>query len=696
MSVSTATFLADQAALNKTAVAKLIVADPVANLQANLAVLQADAAVIDAIVSTSGVITVNVATFVADQTVLNKAAGGFTVVDTVANIQANLAVLSADAAHITSTTATGGVVSVNLSTFSADRAGLNDIVGGVNISDVVTNVQTNLAALQADVSHIGSITATYGWVSASIVTFKADKSALNEIVGGFKISDTVANIQANLGALNADAAHIITTTATDGVVTVNVASFVANRPALNDIVGGFNIVDTVANVRSGLAGLEADVGNIDTVTATGGTMFIATSTFLADKPVLDKTTVTLNIADTSADLQANLAALQTDVANIDSITATSGVVTVNTGTFAADQTLLNKAVGGFKVADTVVLIQSNLALLQSDVGHIVALTASGGVVSVSATTFVADQTALNAIVGGFNVADASTNLQLNLSALLADAAHIGSITSMYGTFNTNIATFTADKVLLDKIVGGIKIVDTGADVQSGLGALQGDAANIGAIQLSSGAVLVSTSAFVADQMTLNNIASGFAVVDTSANVQVQIAALQGDAAAVTSVTLSDSTAAAPAVLTLTAANAASDAAILAKIVSPYILDTTANGTTSVTGDGNGLAINVGVGDSVVTGGGLNETLIVGSNFGSMQITDFKTHYSDPSHDTISLATTDFENWATLRVGRSIERSRQRQHDLHRRRWRQPHHHRHLLVELPASGRLPASGLHVPR
>ena len=106
-------------------------------------------------------------------------------------------------------------------------------------------------------------------------------------------------------------------------------------------------------------------------------MSIATSTFLADKPVLDKTVVTLNIADTSANLQANMTALQNDAANINSITATSGVVTVNTATFAADQTLLDKAVGGFKVTDAVDVIHADLALLQSDAGHIVAITASG-------------------------------------------------------------------------------------------------------------------------------------------------------------------------------------------------------------------------------------------------------------------------------------------------------------------------------
>ena len=152
---------------------------------------------------------------------------------------------------------------------------------------------------------------------------------------------------------------------------------------------------------------------------------------------------------------------------------------------------------------------------------------------------------------------------------------------------------------------------------------------------------------VSDKSALDKIAGGFAVVDTSTGIQTQIAALQGDAAAVTSVTLNNSADATPAVLTLTAANAVSDAAILAKIVAPYVLDTIASGTTSITGHGNGLTIAVGAGDSVVTGGGLNETLMMGSNFGAMQITDFKTHYSDPSHDTISLSTTDFGNWATL-------------------------------------------------
>ena len=109
----------------------------------------------------------------------------FAVADTAANIQVDLAALNADAANIVAITAMGGVLSVNLSTFAANQAGLNNIVGGFNVTDVVTKVQANLAALQSDASHIGAITATYGSVSASVTTFMTDRNALNEIVGGF-------------------------------------------------------------------------------------------------------------------------------------------------------------------------------------------------------------------------------------------------------------------------------------------------------------------------------------------------------------------------------------------------------------------------------------------------------------------------------------------------------------------------------
>src|ERR1019366_5123152 len=222
------------------------------------------------ITTTSGTVTVGTALFVADESSLNNIAGGFAISDTAANIQAHLAALAADASHITSITATSGPVTVGTGVFAADAAALNKIVGGFAISDTAANIQTNLAALTTDASHIASITATSGTVTVGTGVFSADAAALNEIVGGFAISDTAANVQADLAALAADASHITSITATGGTVTVGAGVFVADAAALNEIVGGFTISDTAANVQANLAALAADASHITMITATGG------------------------------------------------------------------------------------------------------------------------------------------------------------------------------------------------------------------------------------------------------------------------------------------------------------------------------------------------------------------------------------------------------------------------------------------
>ena len=308
--------------------------------------------------------------FAADAAALNKIVGGFAISDTAANIQTNLAALAADASHITSITATSGTVTVGTGVFAADAAALNKIVGGFAISDTAANIQTNLAALAADASHITSITATSGTVTVGTGVFVADAAALNEIVGGFAISDTAANVQANLAALAADASHITSITATGGTLTVGTGVFVADAAALNKIVGGFAISDTAANIQTNLAALAADASHITSITATGGTVTVGTGVFSADAAALNKIVGGFAISDTAANIQTNLAALAADASHITSITATSGPVTVGTGLFAADAATLNKIVGGFAISDTAANVQTNLAALTADASHI--------------------------------------------------------------------------------------------------------------------------------------------------------------------------------------------------------------------------------------------------------------------------------------------------------------------------------------
>jgi hypothetical protein len=242
-------------------------------------------------------------------------------------VQANLAALNADAAHIAAITATGGVATVNVATFSAYKSALNDIVGGFAVTDTVANVQANLAALQADAANIAAITATGGPVSVSAATFLADQAALSKIAGMVNVADTAVNIQASLAALQTAAADIDVITATGGVVTVNVATFTADQPLLNKTVGGFEVSDTAANIQASLvtlAALSADASNIAAIVATGGTVSVNVATFAADQAGLNDIVGGFNISDTSATVQANLAALQADSSHIAAITALYG------------------------------------------------------------------------------------------------------------------------------------------------------------------------------------------------------------------------------------------------------------------------------------------------------------------------------------------------------------------------------------
>jgi serralysin len=255
---------------------------------------------------------------------------------------------------------------------------------------------------------------------------------------------------------------------------------------------------------------------------------------------------------------------------------------------------------------------------------------------------------------------------------------------------TTMASFLGSKALLDQVAGGFSIVDSLANVQANLAALQADAGHINAVTLTSGAMSVNAATFAADQAILDKIGGGFAVVDTGANVQARMGALAPDAAHIASVTLSNSTAAAPAVLTLSTAAATADAAILAKIASPYVLDAVGSSGTTVTGHGAGLTIGIGgaaglvthtQAKNTITGGGAGDTFYFSANFGVAEITDFGKYASastlgaaggnfvptqlshsssasgSPSAsvpDAISLSTRDFANWSTLLAdGRQI-------------------------------------------
>jgi hypothetical protein len=258
------------------------------------------------------------------------------------------------------------------------------------------------------------------------------------------------------------------------------------------------------------------------------------------------------------------------------------------------------------------------------------------------------------------VGDMSADLEIRLGGLQnLTAANFALTNAQYAAdiaAYTTMASFLASQSSLDQVAGGYSIVDSGANILANLAALEADAGNINAVTPTDGVASVNVATFVADQTVLNKFAGGFAVVDTGANIQAQIDAMEQDAGAITSVTMSDTKAASPVVLSLSTAEAANDAAILAKIAAPYVLDVNSASGATVTGHGSGLTIDIGAGGGVsgptgttttITGGGKGDTFYFSANFGAAQITDFEPYVNGATPDTISLSTTDFANWSTL-------------------------------------------------
>uniref|UniRef100_UPI0025D15636 hypothetical protein n=1 Tax=uncultured Rhodoblastus sp. TaxID=543037 RepID=UPI0025D15636 len=318
--------------------------------------------------------------------------------------------------------------------------------------------------------------------------------------------------------------------------------------------------------------------------------------------------------------------------------------------FLTKQATLDKIAGGFAISDTAQHIEHDLWALLADASYINSITASG-LVGVSAATFVADRAVLDKISGGFGIVDTAADIKTYLD-FLSDPSIVAVTISDNAAVGANVAQLTSDATTIVELRNAdgtpfhLAISDTAANIQNGIGALVANTSHIGSITASGGPASFSTAVFAADQPTLNKIVGGFGIKDTAAKVSGSLDALQGDVADIASIKFSD---ASPPTLNISSAQLSADAAALAKIASPYILDVAnASGSSSYIGYGNGLVFNIGGGTtSTIKGGGLNESFVFAAGFKAATISEFATHNGVAANDTISLAKSDFADWATL-------------------------------------------------
>jgi len=85
----------------------------------------------------------------------------------------------------------------------------------------------------------------------------------------------------------------------------------------------------------------------------------------------------LAINDTAADVQGGVSTLVQDTGEIDSITASHGPIVVSGATFLAGQSTLDKITGGFAVSDAAANFVADLSTLNAD-SYVVAVAVAGG------------------------------------------------------------------------------------------------------------------------------------------------------------------------------------------------------------------------------------------------------------------------------------------------------------------------------
>ena len=417
----------------------------------------------------------------------------------------------------------------------------DQIPGGFAISDTAANICASLDQLND--LHIASIAASGGPLVVIVSTFSADQSTLDKIVGGFDVSDTAANISADLNAL--DDGNINSITISDnGDVGASAAQLTSDSTAISKLVNAngtpyqLAIAETAANIEAGVATLEADFAHIASITATGGPVAVSVSTFSSDQSALETIVGGFDVSDTAANISSDLNAL--DDAHINSITISdNGDVGASAAQLTGDSTAISKLVNAngtafqLAIAETAANIEAGVATLEADGAHIASITATGGPVVVSVSTFSSDQSALDTIVGGFDVSDTAANISASLNAL--DDANINSITiSDNGDAGASVAQLTSDATAIGKLVSAnatpyqLAITDTATNVLSGLATLEADVAHIASIAASGGPLVVSVSSFLADQAALDKISGGFDVSDAAANISANLNLLNDD------------------------------------------------------------------------------------------------------------------------------------------------------------------------
>ena len=569
-------------------VQSVVVSDTASNIAAALDTLQSDAAKISSITLTDGstpTLALSATQLANDTTILAKISGSY-----------NLSV--------------GGAVTV---------ASLTGVLGNnhvvllpVAIADNASNVALSLDVLTSHATTITSITLTDGGTPTLAITalqLSNDNNLLSKIASAYSLS-------------------------VSGVSTANLTSVLSNNH-----VSSCSVSDKASNIAALLDTLQSDVAKISSITLTNtGTPSLAISAtqltndanalafikgnyglsvkgvnaanlvlVLANSHVLQ-----IAVTDTASNVVTILDNLQSHSSKISSITLTDSgtpTLTITALQLTNDAKILAKISGAYNVSVTGPVTVASLLNVSAN-SHIlpVAVTDTASNVAAKMNTLQADF----AKITGITLTDGGTpTLAITALQLSNDSNLLSKIASAYSLSVSGVATANLTSVLSNNHVSSCSLSDKANNIAAMLDTLQGDASKISGITLTNGntpTLAVSTLQLTNDSNIMSKIVSHYnlsvsgvttanlatvlanahvasvALTDSANNVNAMLVTLQTDAAKISSITLTDG---GTPTLTMSAAQLASDANLLAKISGTY--DVSVTGAVTVASLGGILA-----------------------------------------------------------------------------------------------------------
>lgn len=630
-------------------VTSITVSDTAANVASNIDALESAASKLATFSLTdSGTpsMTISYTQLINDATALGKISGTFDI--TVSGTLAANAATAATKAHVTSILVSDTAAHVTTSLSALETLATAGTLTSVSFTDSGTPTLTlTYTQFSGDTALLSTFTGSYILAVTSVLATNAATVAANTHVTSISVSDTSANIATNINALESVAGVLTSITASDGgsqTITITAAQASNDYGAVSQLTGSYKIgvTDTAANISANIDALQtlstfAPTGKMVITASDGATNNIVITAAQAgsDSGAIGRSSGSFHVevTDTAANIAADFLALQ----NLVTVSKLTSVVFTDSGTpiFALTYAQFSSGTGTTILSD----ISSSYHLTVSAVPyadisnvfantHATSITVSdtAATISTNLNTLQTSYAATGKLTGVTVTNGSTTAVSFTYAQLSSDATLLGLFTGTYSFKVSAVPIANAATVLAMTNVLSINISDTAANVMSNLSTLEtyANASQVSGILLTDGttpAMTATATQGASYSAAFGLITSAFhlTINDTAANVQANLDGLQAlyGAVNVTSdlaaITLTDG---GTPTLTISAAQATTDANAIGKITSAYHLtvsDTAANVVANLTGlETLGTKLTT----IVLTDGGTPNLAITGAQFGA--------------------------------------------------------------------------------